>query len=54
LQAAEDLGDEVGIADGQGTGEVYGIGAAHGVRASQFAGAAFDRRGQLDGRTGVH
>ncbi len=40
--------DEVGVADGQGAGQVHGTGAAQGAGAGQLPGAAFDGCGQFD------
>jgi hypothetical protein len=39
---------EVGVADGQGAGQVHGISSAERVGAGQVSGVALDGSGQLD------
>ena len=40
--------DEVGVGEGQGAGQVHGVGAAQGVRAGQLPGVLFHGCGELD------
>lgn len=40
--------DEVGVADGQGTGEVERVGSEQRLIAGELAGVALHRRGELD------
>ena len=40
--------DQLGIADGQGAGEVHRVGAAQGVVSSKFAGMLLDRGAEFN------
>ena len=40
--------DEAWVGEGQRTGQVHGVGAARGVRASELPSLAFDGCGEFD------